>query len=175
MPNVKDLKDRTWRVAVTLGGVRRVEQQLGLKLFDMESPVPDNITTMLPKQTVAGVAVPLATMLTTDFALACDVVWILLERQAAEASVDLEEFKDGIDATVGGELRLALLEDLLDFFQQTAQHAMCEILMAAMEAAVMLGGIVAAKLKYKMDQFKAANFGSESTKPAASPNVSGGE
>lgn len=100
MKTFKDTKDREWKIALTFGAAKRVQDLLGENLLALDAGDP-----------------PLLTRLGTDVMLLCDVIFALIKPQADEQNVTDEQF----GAALGGDAILnaqtAFYEELVLFFR----------------------------------------------------------
>ena len=97
----KDNAGRTWTIAVTVSGVKRVRDVLGLDLLDTQSAIP---------------------RLMIDPVLLCDAAYVLLKPQCDQQSITDEMFGEGLAGDAITHCRRAVLEAVTDFFDDPADR-----------------------------------------------------
>lgn len=118
MHSFKDNEDRPWNVSINVGAIKRVKAKVGVDLMMIDAGDP-----------------PLSARLAGDAVLICDVLYVLVEPQAAgfNPPVNDEAFGEGL----GGEGFLAgkdaLKEELIDFFQKAGRPELAKILTTTAE------------------------------------------
>lgn len=100
MKTFKDSAGRSWNISITVDSIKRVQAATGLNLCQLHEGEP-----------------PLILRLEQDVALLFDVIWQLIETQAAPMGVTQEQFAASIDAASVGPAATAFWEELADFFQ----------------------------------------------------------
>lgn len=110
MRTFADKTGREWQLSVTIGDARRVQTMLDVNLLDITVGDP-----------------PLLTRLATDIILLVDVIWALVQPQAAAAGITDEQFGeimgDGLEAAND-----ALMAELADFFQRCGRAPLANMI-----------------------------------------------
>lgn len=101
MKTFKDNAGRPWTVNVTVSGIKRVRDVLGLDLLDTTSAIP---------------------RLMIDPVLLCDVAYVLLKPQCDQQGVTDEQFGEGLAGDAITLCRRSVLEAITDFFDDPADR-----------------------------------------------------
>lgn len=107
MHTFKTKDGQSWDLDLTLGSVRRVRDRLkdgphgDVDLLNLEEGEP-----------------ALGTRLATDLMLLCDILWILVEREAAERGITDEQFGELLGGGDIAEAHETFFKELMDFFQK---------------------------------------------------------
>ena len=99
MRKFTDDKGRDWDISVSVWTLKRVRESCGVLL-----------TTLLEENA------KLFADLFTDPVLLCDIAWVLVEDQAKDRQVDVRDFCLGVMGDSLGNMRNAVLESTVDFF-----------------------------------------------------------
>jgi hypothetical protein len=108
MPSFKDTNGREWLVTLNVAQVKRVRERLGLNLADLHQ---------------GNLLVRLADPVTL-----VDVLFVLVQPQAEEASVTDEQFASALGGDTLSSASTALLEALCDFFPQPTRLMLRKVL-----------------------------------------------
>ncbi len=100
MRTFKDSAGRSWTISITVDAIKRVMGNVGVNLSELHAGDP-----------------PLIVRLEADAVLLFDVIFQLVEPQAASVGVSAEQFATSIDAQSVGPAATAFWEELADFFQ----------------------------------------------------------
>lgn len=109
MKTFKTLDGTDWKVVVTVGTVKRVLDDTGLKLTDM-------FTSQKATE-----------QFLSDDIKFCELLWSVVRPQAAEAGVTIDQFFSTIDGTVVENAAEALVSEIVDFFQEPRRSVLRKI------------------------------------------------
>lgn len=161
MHTFQDLTKREWRIIITVGAIRRVQQLTGVDLLEA-------ITTDLPQRLVHNPV------------LLVDILYALCKPQAEKDGITDEQFGEAMGGDSIESATTAFLEELVDFFPQrrrellqkaVAKHQELEMAVLA-EADKRLDGIdVNSHLQAAIHQASQANGNSFTTAPQSSEST----
>lgn len=133
MHTFADRNGRQWQIDLTIGTVARVRKQSG-KRFDL----------LDPSSVVDGEK--LSTVLDGDLAMVYEVLWHVIEPQAAAAGITAEKFGEAMAADCIVAAQTALFAAWLDFFRAVQRPDLATALDMMTTARTRLAKAVAAKM-----------------------------
>jgi len=151
-----DTTGRRWTLAITVAQVRKVKAALGVDLLGSADG-------QMFKEMARN---PL------DF---CNLLWCLLERQAAAAGISEEQFWESADDTVLGDATYAFMQAVIAFSREDKRKPL-QIVLQKMYAAEEKAGAAAMEIANspQMDQFLSRNM-DKAVQAAKNALQSGGE
>jgi hypothetical protein len=126
----KDAKGREWEVALTVGSIRRVRDNLKVDLLDPMEGTP-----------------PLATRLFLDMVLLGEVMYWVCYPQMQSRGVDPDSFGDAMGGAEGKAAYEAFFEELMDFFRLRGRPEIVRTIAANLE--LVRKGLAAADMLIK--------------------------
>ena len=133
MHTFADRNGRQWQIDLTIGTVARVRKESG-KRFDL----------LDPSSLVDGAK--LSTVLDEDLATVYEVLWHIVEPQAAAAGITAEKFGEAMAADCIVSAQAALFAEWLDFFRAVQRPDLATALDMMTTARARLAKAVAAKM-----------------------------
>ncbi|GEM_PF-946028 len=139
MREIVDGVGRTWKLAVSIGGVKRVRELLGADMLEM-------IDDRDEAKRLAAVK-----RFTGDLVFAVDVIYVLLKPQAEKLDVSQEDFAETMFGEPMEKAFRAFVEEVVDFFRSPALRAALTAALARLEQAARAGQPGAEKLVRRIE------------------------
>ena len=114
MHKFQDVNQNNWTLNLTVGGILRVQNELGINLLD---PIAD-----------AGEGVPLSAKMMVDDLFLTKIVACLIKKQLEKNSVSEEEFYDSLDAQTIKSMADAFIEEYKSFFMSRGRSNLADLL-----------------------------------------------
>ena len=115
-----DTKQNNWTLSLTIGGVIKVQKELGINLLDPMEHGDDGI--------------PLSAKTLIDDVFLANVVTCLIDTQLTKNNVTKEEFLDGLDATSMKDMSDAFSKEYQAFFMSRGRSGLADLLRKEAEA-----------------------------------------
>lgn len=116
MKTFKTLDGTEWKVAVTVGTIKRVMDDTGLKLTDM-------FTSQKATE-----------QFLSDDIKFCEMIWSVVRPQASENGITIDQFLSTIDGEVVEAAAEAIVGETVDFFQEPRRSVLRKIWARYLEA-----------------------------------------
>ena len=151
MASFRDNSGREWHLEFTIPSARRIRKLLGVDVLNFEDCLP---------------------RLSADPILLCDVLFLLVEEQAARLGVTDEQFGESLAGEALESACDAFVESLIHFFPPRRREVLKAMQQAAATLEQTLTGLAETKIPLALQQIQSLVSGSKSPNSAASLDTS---